>query len=123
VPGKIQTSVCAEPLYAFDFGLGIPRPEILSWTVRTSLRRVRVPFRGTLRSQLGMLGSGILSRGPDLLMISRYMLPSLVIWWPRSWPRGGVRSGLPPLITIVMGISFGVPTDAQRELNIYMQTI
>jgi hypothetical protein len=63
VPGKIQTSVCARTLYAFDLGQGIPRPKILSWTVRTSLRRVRVPFRGTLRSQLGMLGSGILSRG------------------------------------------------------------
>jgi hypothetical protein len=103
VPGKTQTSVCAGPLYAFDLGQGIPRPKILSWTVRTSLRGAWVPFRGTLRSRLGMLGSSTLSRGPDPLMISRYMLPSLVTWWPRSRPRGGVRRGLPRLLTIVRG--------------------
>jgi hypothetical protein len=59
VPDKTQTSVCAGPLYAFDLGQGVPCPEVLSWAVRTSLRGVRVP----LRPRLGMLGSGILSRG------------------------------------------------------------
>jgi hypothetical protein len=31
------------------------------------------------------------------------MLPSLVIWWPRSCPRGGVGRCLPCLLTIVRG--------------------
>jgi hypothetical protein len=39
--------------------------------------------------------------GLDQLMISRYTLPSLVTWWPRSRPRGGVGRGLPRLLTIV----------------------
>jgi hypothetical protein len=104
VPGKTQTSVCARPPYAFDLGQVIPRPEILPWTIRTSLRGVRVLFRGTLRSQLGMLGSGILSRGSgstgDIMV---YVTYSEVTWWPQSCPHGVEGHDFPRLLTIVRG--------------------
>jgi hypothetical protein len=100
VPDKTQTSVCAGPLYAFDSGQGVPCPEVLSWAVQTSLRGVWVP----LRPRLGMLGSGIISRGSGSTdVITVYVTYSEVTWWPRSCPHGGVRRGLPRLLTIVRG--------------------
>jgi hypothetical protein len=102
MPDKTQTSVCARPLYAFDLGQGVPCPEVLSWEVRTSLRGVRV--RVLLRPRLGMLGSGILSWGSGSTDdITVYVIYSEVTWWPQSCPRGGVRHGLPRLLTIVRG--------------------
>jgi hypothetical protein len=95
--GKTLTSVCAGPLYALDLGQGILRPGILPWVARTSLRGVQVPSGGMWRSWVIPGGPGhvcwgpaLTHGGPDPLTISRYMLPSLVTWRPRSRPRGGV---------------------------------
>jgi hypothetical protein len=78
--------------------------------IRTSLRGVRVPFRGARRSRVVFGGPGhvcwglaLSHGGPDPLMITRYMLPSLVIWWPRCRPRGEVGRCLPRFLTIVRG--------------------
>jgi hypothetical protein len=91
VPDKNPTSVCAGPLYAPGSSQDIPRLEISLWTVWTSPRGSGFLLRGTLRSQLGVLGSGVPSRGPD---------PG----GPGGCPRGGgVRRGLPRLLTIVRG--------------------
>jgi hypothetical protein len=83
--GKTLTSVCDGPLYVLDLGQGILRPGILSWVARTSLKGVHVPFGGTWRSRVVPRGLGhvcwgptLSHRGPDPLMISHYMLPSLV---------------------------------------------
>jgi hypothetical protein len=65
VPDKNPTSVCAGPLYAPGSSQDIPRLEISLWTVWTSPRGSGFLLRGTLRSQLGVLGSGVPSRGPD----------------------------------------------------------
>jgi hypothetical protein len=59
-------------------------------------------LRGTLRSQLGVLGSGVPSRGSGS-------------WWPQRLPPwgGGVRRGLPRLLTIVRG----APVPGYRQVH------
>ena len=101
MPGKTQTSVCAGPLYAIDLGQGIPRPKILSWTVRTSLRGVRIPPKGsgllTWESRTVFGGPGCVYRGPafprggPVQLIAPWDISSfLAMWRPWSRPRGGV---------------------------------
>jgi hypothetical protein len=89
---------------------------------QTSLRGVQVPFRRTRRSRIEpggtchvCWGPALSHWGPDPLTISWYMLPSLVTWWSRSRPRGGVGRCLPCLHTIVRGTS--VPRYRQWPLG------
>jgi hypothetical protein len=124
--GKTLTSVCAGPLYVLDLGQGILCLGILPRVARTSLRGVQVPFRGMRRSQVVPGGPGhvcwgpaLSHGGPDPLTISRYMLPSLVTWRPRSRPRGGVGRCLPRLHAIVRG----TPVLGYRHLQLYCQRI
>jgi hypothetical protein len=97
-------------MYALDLGQGILRPETLSWTVRTSLRGVRVPFRGMQRSEPQVLGSGTFpweSGSTDDITVSANFSGHLVV------PRGGVRRYLPRLLTISKGYPCStVPTVA-----------
>jgi hypothetical protein len=62
------------------------------------IRPLQLCADGGYQLRLGILGVPLIMV-PD----TRYMLPSLVFWWPRSRPCGGVGRCLPRLHTIVRG--------------------
>jgi hypothetical protein len=93
VPDKNSTSVCAGPLYAPGSSQDIPRLEISLWTVRTSPRGVRVPSQGNTEIPIRCVG------------VRRSLTGVRILVAPEVAPvgGGGVRRGLPRLLTIVRG--------------------